>query len=182
MIWFLMQKFLYPLLYKMAITTTKQKKLAYTITNNVVIETEKTKEEQEIMCIKLPVATRSSFPDKYLWEIKLTLTRMIRSENQVFTTRNPDEEVTGKLAFNYDRTESDMSMYSETELTGINPTNPKIKVISSALQSNISGTITQKDKGIVLWKWFIIAALIFLAVEALLLRYFKIKSLYGYPD
>ena len=33
--------------------------------------------------------------------------------------------------------------------------------------------ISEKDKGIVLWKWFIIGALLFLALEALLLRFYK---------
>jgi len=94
-------------------------------------------------------------------------------KNAGFYDLKLDEEITGKLAFNYDRNESDMSMYSESELAGINPANSKIKVISTALQANISGTITEKDKGIVLWKWFIISALIFLAIETLLLRFFK---------
>jgi Aerotolerance regulator N-terminal len=161
-----------PLVYKMAITTTKQKKLAYTITNNVVIETENKRKtgdyvykitdgDQELIPGQIPVGNK----------INLDLNDQIRKSG--FYDLKLDEEVTGKLAFNYDRKESDMSMYSETELTSINPANPKIKVISSALQSNISGTITEKDKGIVLWKWFIIATLFFLAVEALLLRYFK---------
>ena len=161
-----------PLLYKMAISTTKQKKLAYTITNNVVIETENKRRtgdyvykitggDQELIPGQIPVGNK----------INLDLNDQIKKAG--FYDLKLDEEITGKLAFNYDRNESDMSMYSESELAGINPSNGKIRVISSALQSNISGTIIEKDKGIVLWKWFIIAALIFLAVEALLLRYFK---------
>lgn len=161
-----------PLLYKMAISTTKQKKLAYTITNNVVIETENKRRtgdyvykitggDQELIPGQIPVGNK----------INLDLNDQIKKAG--FYDLKLDEEISGKLAFNYDRNESDMSMYSESELAGINPSNSKIKVISNALQANISGTITEKDKGIVLWKWFVICALIFLALEALLLRFFK---------
>jgi hypothetical protein len=58
-------------------------------------------------------------------------------------------------------------------LTDLVVNNPKFKVLSEALQANISGTIAEKDKGIVLWKWFLIGALIFLAIEALLLRFYN---------
>jgi hypothetical protein len=77
------------------------------------------------------------------------------------------------LAFNYNRSESDMSLYNESDLEGIISKNPKLKVIGEALQANISGSISDKDKGIVLWRWFAIFALIFLAIEALLIRFFN---------
>jgi hypothetical protein len=84
-----------------------------------------------------------------------------------------DNQIVKKLAFNFNRNESDMSLYSESDLEGIISKNPKIKVIGEALQANISGSISDKDKGIVLWRWFVIFALLFLAIEALLLRFYN---------
>ncbi|MFZ1751831.1 MAG: hypothetical protein WAU01_16650, partial [Saprospiraceae bacterium] len=78
-----------------------------------------------------------------------------------------------KIAFNYDRKESDMKLVSEELLKDIQPQNPKLKIIASELQANISGTISEKDKGIILWKWFVISALIFLALEIMLLRFYN---------
>ena len=66
-----------------------------------------------------------------------------------------------------------MKTFNESELLDLTTTNPKLKIINETLQANISGTISEKDKGIVLWKWFLIMALIFLAIETLLLRYYK---------
>jgi len=83
-----------------------------------------------------------------------------------------DNNAVGQVAFNYDRKESDMTMFTESDLLKFS-NNTKIKLIDAALQANITGTISEKDKGIVLWKWFIIGALLFLALEALLLRFYK---------
>jgi hypothetical protein len=155
----------------MAISTTKQKNLSYTITNNVVIETDNKRKTGDFV-YKLTGADEfipGQIPNGN--KISLDLNNQIREAG--FYDLKLDEETVAQYAFNYDRRESDLNMYSETELESINPSNPKIKVISSALQANISGTISEKDKGIVLWKWFLIAALIFLAIESLLLRFFK---------
>jgi hypothetical protein len=160
-----------PLVYKMAISTTKQKNLSYTITNNVVIETDNKRKTGDFV-YKLTGADEfipGQIPNGN--KISLDLNNQIREAG--FYDLKLDEETVGQYAFNYDRRESDLNMYSETELESVNPSNPKIKVISSALQANISGTISEKDKGIVLWKWFLIAALVFLAIESLLLRFFK---------
>jgi hypothetical protein len=162
-----------PMVYKMAIATLKQKKLAYTITNSTIIETENkrktgdyvykvTNGKDEIIPGQLPAGNT----------IKLDLGDQIKVAG--FYDLILDENIVGKAAFNYDRKESDMSIYEEGVLERINPENSKIKIISSALQANISGTISEKDKGIVLWKWFVFAVLIFLAIETLLLRFYKV--------
>ena len=104
-------------------------------------------------------------------KINLDLNDQIRTAG--FYDVKLDEDIVSKCAFNYDRIESDLNMYTESELEGLNPGNNKIKVISSVLQANISGAINEKDKGIVLWKWFLIGVLIFLAIESLLLRFYK---------
>ena len=62
-----------------------------------------------------------------------------------------DSETVGKIALNYDRKESDMSHLSESELEDLNTQNPSFKLISDTQQANLSGSITEKDKGIVLW-------------------------------
>ncbi len=77
------------------------------------------------------------------------------------------------LAFNFDRAESDLSFYSNSELADQIKTNPAMTVISQEQQAGINVAISEKDQGIVLWRWFLWAAIAFLLVEALLIRFLK---------
>ncbi len=161
-----------PLIYKMAISTTKQKQLSYTINESMIVTTENKRKTGDfvyrIIGGKYEVIP-GQIPAGNL--INLDLSNQIRDAG--FYDLILNEDILEKLAFNFDRKESDMSIYSESELEAINPLNSKIKLIPSTLQANISGTISEKDKGIVLWKWFAIIALFFLALESLLIRFVK---------
>lgn len=161
-----------PLVYKLAITTTKQKSLSYTITNNIVVETENKRKSGDYV-YKISNGKSEFIPGQIPTGNRITLDVDDQIKTAGFYDLLLDTNVEGKLAFNYDRKESDMSMYDEDGLKDQNGTNPKIKIINEALQANISGAISDKDKGIVLWKWFVIMALLFLAIEALLLRFYK---------
>ena len=77
------------------------------------------------------------------------------------------------LAFNFDRAESDLSFYSNSELADQIKTNPAMTVISQEQQAGINVAISEKDQGIVLWRWFLWAAIAFLLIEALLIRFLK---------
>ena len=71
------------------------------------------------------------------------------------------------LAYNYNRTESDMTISNLENLpSGWN-------LINNTLSADFTSIISEKDKGIILWKWCLILALIFLAIETLLLRFWK---------
>ncbi len=85
-----------------------------------------------------------------------------------------ENETTGGLAFNYDRTESDMDMLSNEQLitaiqdAGLN----NFSIIQPAGRS-LSNVITEMNTGVRLWKLFILLALLFLLGEVLLLRIWK---------
>jgi len=78
------------------------------------------------------------------------------------------------LSMNYDRRESLMSFMDEDEVTdactgaGLNDW----KLLSADIPDP-GKTIMVMNKGVVLWKWAILLALIFLLTETLLLRYWK---------
>lgn len=161
-----------PLIYKMAISTTKQKELSYTISNNIVIETENKRKTGE-MVYKVSNGETELIPGQIPTGNKIALDLDDQIKVSGFYDLSLDNQVVKNLAFNYNRSESDMSLYSESDLEDIVAKNPKMKVIGEALQANISGSIADKDKGIVLWRWFVIFALIFLAIEALLIRFYN---------
>jgi hypothetical protein len=83
-----------------------------------------------------------------------------------------DNEIIKNIAFNFNRMESDMAVYSSSELAS-KFNNTRISVIKSEDQANISRYISNKDKGTMLWKWFLLATLLFLLIETLLVRILK---------
>lgn len=161
-----------PLIYKMAITTTKHKNLSYTISNNLAIETDNLRQSGDYV-YKIKNEKLEFIPGQIPSGNKITLEVDDQVKSAGFYDLMLNDQVTGKLAFNYNRRESDMSLYDESALAPLVSHNTKLKIMNEALQANISTSIAEKDRGVVLWKWFLIAALVFLAIEALLLRYYK---------
>lgn len=78
------------------------------------------------------------------------------------------------ISFNYNRKESELEYLSNEELEEAlkNYQLNNISVIKDTGKP-MSLTIKQIDEGVQLWKWFIIAALFFLAIEILLLRLWR---------
>ena len=160
-----------PMVYKMAISTSRQKVLSYTISNNVVIETDNKRKMGDYV-YKVKNEKEEYIPGQIPNGNKINLDLDDQIKTAKYYDLELDNNAVGQVAFNYDRKESDMTMFTESDLLKFS-NNTKIKLIDAALQANITGTISEKDKGIVLWKWFIIGALLFLALEALLLRFYK---------
>lgn len=110
--------------------------------------------------------------------------RQAKGETQIFINNQiveagiykvmHDKELIGLLAFNYDRTESDLKIASDedinriTELTGYEKIENSPKPLDSIINNDF------KDKN--LWKWFVIAALIALVAESLLLAFYNRRS------
>lgn len=98
--------------------------------------------------------------------------------NQVTKAGNYDvkagNSVLAVMALNYDRKESDLATLNEDELQSAlaGKTNLKAEVIDSE-GKDLSHSITQMNEGKRFWKYCVIAALIFLALEIILIRFFK---------
>lgn len=78
------------------------------------------------------------------------------------------------LAFNYDRRESVMNFLSEAELkTAIGQAGFESWNLLEASVQDVGKTLSQLNKGISLWKYAIVLALLFLLIETLLIRFWK---------
>lgn len=77
-------------------------------------------------------------------------------------------------SFNYDRKESNLSCYDLSEISDLlsKINNPKMSLLDTDTDK-LTHTLTQLEEGTRLWKYFIIFALIFLAAEILLLRFYN---------
>jgi len=93
-------------------------------------------------------------------------------ETGLYDLKRQDSTVS-VMAFNDNRSESDLSYYTQNELDKL------LGDRGSVVESNhgaIKDMVSQADFGVQLWKLCIILALIFLAAEILLTRYFNVKS------
>lgn len=77
-------------------------------------------------------------------------------------------------SFNFDRKESDLSVYNSDELTEISTKfgSTKINVVEGE-GKDLSHSIAQLNEGKRLWKYCIVLVLLFLAAEILLIRFFR---------
>ena len=78
------------------------------------------------------------------------------------------------MAFNYNRRESDLRFFSEAELEEkiADKANSGWQLYTSSVP-DLQKSLTLENKGRPLWKYAIIAALLFLFIEILLIRYWK---------
>ncbi len=73
------------------------------------------------------------------------------------------------IALNYNRIESDLTFYSEDDLNDLYDIDNLLIIHDPG--RNLTGMITQMSNGTPLWKYCVIFALLFLAVEILLIRF-----------
>ena len=82
------------------------------------------------------------------------------------------EEPLDHFAFNYSRRESDLDYFSPEDLQ--NRLGEQVSMIDTADDNAITTAITEQSQGIVLWRWCLILALVWLALEVLILRFWKV--------
>jgi hypothetical protein len=154
----------------MALAKNNPSKLAYFIGKDKLIEVENKKLSGEIV-YKLKgktefIPSQLSLGKKVILDIKNQII------NDGLYELLLDDKPTEKLAFNYDRAESNLDLNSKSQLSDL-VKNDNVNIIEYDGQEGMNEIIGEKDQGIVLWKWFLIAALVFLLFEILLIRFFK---------
>ena len=78
------------------------------------------------------------------------------------------------ISFNYDRRESDLSCFTADELHQIIQKRSDLRLNTMNAESgDLSHAITQLSEGVRLWKYCVILALLFLAIEVLLIRFVR---------
>jgi hypothetical protein len=159
-----------PMLYKMAVSTGVRKNISYVIGKDYNIETDKIIEEGDIVYkIEGP---EEFIPGQYKSAGQTLLNVSDQLKTEGFYNLVLNQEQVSILAFNYDRKESDMAYYSLDELKSL-VSNTNITVFDNIATADFTNIIGESEKGVVLWRWCIILALIFLGLEILLLRLWK---------
>ncbi len=156
-----------PLLYKMAIYSSDEQKLAYTIGKDQLISLDKsTMEVNQDILITGPsefIPGISQLGSKVLLDVQDQV-----KEAGFYKVKHTDQ-VIASIAFNYDRRESDLSLTSADDL----PKNKMIKVWTDNEKTDFTQLIEETRQGKQLWKWCIIFALMSIGLEIALIRLWK---------
>lgn len=159
-----------PMLYKMALATAYPSKLAYWIGQENLIQLSKQNNQvEQVYTIK----GKSEFipgMTNYGKSVILDLKDQIKAAGFYKLTFG-DNQIKS-LAFNYDRKESDLKVFTEAQLNELLK-NSNINILKNYDDLQLAAVIQQKDKGILLWKWLLWASLFFLLLEILFIRLLK---------
>lgn len=161
-----------PLLFKMALLKRQEQKLFY------ILGMQETALIDNVDLAASEVLTLKSAQQEIIPELRNTsLGTVIFFADQVkeqgFYDLYKQDKLIAMLAFNQSRNESDLSYASDTDL---NNSFGKNTEIIEAGTSSIANQIKEVKLGASLWKLCIILVLIFLAIEMLLVKYFKIQA------
>ena len=154
-----------PMLYKMSIAKADFEPLSYTIGKNTPITVNKSTQGSELVY-------RISGDLEFIPSQTSLGSKILISENNQVRTAGIyhltlDNQLVKKLAFNYDRLESNVQLAPMDDLMKHG------NVLQAGINADLTQLISQKDKGIVLWRWCLILALVFLLMESMLLRFLK---------
>ena len=164
-----------PMLYKMAISSAQNRQISYFIGKDVSLETENVNIAADggETNYRLKSKTGEFIPEQKLLGSKLTMSVQNQiKEADFYDLMFKQDSVLSKFAFNYDRRESALDYFSEKELQ--NFTRKNLNVMDSRAEANFTNVVSDRNQGIVLWKWCLIFALLFLGLETLLLRFWKV--------
>ncbi len=161
-----------PMLYKMAISTARAKQIAYTIGRDELIEADNRISDTDLV-YKIKGASEEFIPEQTVIgpRILLGINGQITKAG-FYDLFLKEDEILAKYAFNYDRKESEMAHLKNADLRNL--TSDLIKVIDNTAAASLTPIIGERSRGIVLWRWCLIFALIFLGLETMLLRLWRV--------
>jgi hypothetical protein len=172
-----------PMLFKMAIAGAKGRQIAYTIGKDETLEAKHTVKASGEIVYKLrknePEKGNKStenaefIPEQRILGSKVMLTPgKAVSEAGWYQLRLQADTTLAEFAFNLDRKESDLSYLEDDEIKA--NIGPNVKVIDlDTSTADLTQVVDEQNQGIVLWRWCVIFALLFLALEVLFLRLWK---------
>lgn len=183
-----------PLLFKTAIAGSKGRQVAYTIGKDEVLEANHVVSASGEMVYKLRLTgdggrstgdageqpstvnhppSTEFIPEQRILGAKVLLTpgTQVQHAGWYRLTLRSDSTL-AEYAFNYDRKESDLRYRPDETLTADLPAN--VKVLAENAEANFTQVVDEQNQGVVLWRWCVVFALLFLALEVLFLRLWKV--------
>lgn len=172
-----------PIMYKIAAQSVAQEQTAFSFESNtisVVLDEVKTEVNARQPIFTLRRNKMEFIPVQHLVGNLLTIELPKANqlnENQLLESGYYELILDGKvqkvLAFNHDHKESMMDFYSVSELKNLLGAKKNIQVFDKVDDADFVSTFKEQNFGVALWKYFIIAALLFLALEIFIIKMMK---------
>ncbi|NUQ24850.1 MAG: BatA domain-containing protein [Saprospiraceae bacterium] len=161
-----------PMLYKMALSSGQKRPIAYTLGVDEVVSADHRTTSTE-MVYKFKGLGEEFIPQQRIVgsTVFLTLNEEVK-EAGFYQLFMQSDTILQKMAFNYNRKESELDYYNPTDLQTWVGDNAKVIDIND--NTVLTAKIEERSKGVTLWRWCVILALLFLAAEVLLLRFWKL--------
>ncbi len=158
-----------PMVYKMALSGRRNTRLAYTIGQDLEVELTVPIRKSAESLLRLRSAKEEFVPSqRYIGSrVKLGLEEGL-SFAGVYDVLDDQEANLGNVAFNYDRRESDLSILEMEDIRA-----KGFQIPDETARADLSVWVGEQERGIVLWRWCVILALVMIAIESLLLRFWK---------
>jgi hypothetical protein len=160
-----------PMLYRMAIMGSRAEELAYTIGDKKGIEVASRGGGNDKV-YKVKGDQMEFIPEQFALGSKVILGLKDQIKKSGFyrvSLENSDSA--DVIAMNYDRLESNLSFYKVDELKS--KYNGSNMTVVNSVGMEVAQVIKEMDRGVSLWKLFLILALVALAAETLLLRFWR---------
>ena len=161
-----------PMLYKMAISGAKDWRIGYTIGKDDYVEADSKGKIGETT-YKMRGAKEEFIPEQrtVTGKVILGVKEGVKEAGFYNLFAKPDS-ILYKFGFNFDRRESVLDYFDAKGLKDFSRNN--IKVFDENAEANFTAVVGEQNQGIVLWRWCLIFALLFLAMETLILRFWKV--------
>lgn len=166
---FTQQAIFAPISYRMAVLGAKNVNIAYPIEASTQILLSKLPQNEESL-IKLKLEDAEIIPNKSIMNGNLLLSLPgLPLKNAVYKVEDDLGDYYAEVALNYSREEADLSVYSIDKLKEYY-LNTTVQVLENQL-GVVKDNVKQLEDGKSFWKLCVILALLFLAIEILLLRF-----------
>lgn len=169
-----------PMLFRMALSGRRSHPIAHRIGADEVLETahKVTGSGEMVYKLRRLGGGQSSGADEFIPEQRLLGTRVLLTPGtQVrdagwYALSLGQDTLLAQFAYNYDRRESALSFMDAEALKAISQ--PGWTILEGNERTNFAQVVDEQNQGIVLWRWCLIFALLFLALEGLFLRLWKV--------
>ncbi len=158
-----------PVLFRIALLSGHDLPLFYTLGQDETLEVPPV-QISEKQLLKLTKGGQSTIPDVRQQEGSTLLYISDQLHDPGIYALKKQDSTLATLAFNDNRSESDMSYLTPAVLKQLMP---KSTALITGTNASLKGIVAETNLGTQLWKLCIILALIFLAAEIALIRYFK---------
>lgn len=162
-----------PIMYQMALSSMQDQRLFYTLGQDQSLEIPKLSIKQN-QTLLLRKGTFEAIPDVRQSDntSRLFVADQIKDAGNYQLMKV--DSLIAVLAFNYNRSESDLTYADDSTLEG-KFEGQKINLFNAS-PGSIQNEIKATNQGLQLWKLCLVLAMLFLAVEIILIRFYKITS------